>query len=265
MPVRSVDSQANDKNTLIPSHPCVVCACGIIASGKSTTIIDLMSDKNKWKGKYSRVVLASPTIEYDDKVRILVDMEDMCVSNQALEDAIFEQVTSILNEDAIRPVLPKYHGIDPEDLHTSYSPQIIQDIIDHQGYIIKTYGKELSDRVLIIFEDAVGLACFSRSHKDTFNKFVTMLRHYNCSVLVAVQKFNTVSPLIRTNFTGGFFWELSEIELKSVYESFSCGLPFHRWCEYVNVITSKPYNFIQFNRKNKRGHRVIANFDEFIA
>jgi hypothetical protein len=195
----------------------------------------------------------------------IVNCKDLCISNQALHDAIHEDLTVLDEEPEEREILPKTHSIDPADCHTSYTPQIIQDIIDLQTYIISNYSHNLANRVLIFVDDAPALGIFKKSHADIFAKFCCTLRHYKCSLLFAQHMFKCTPKICRHQITCGIFFSCNETEQKEIWESFSCNMPFYKWQEYFHILTSQQYHHVTINLKNSPGRKMIKGFEEYIC
>jgi len=262
MVIKAFDKQTEEGNHLIPADPFVAVCNGVIASGKSTVCLDLIL--NKFRHRYNRVVVISPTIDLDEKMKAIVSCPDLCVSNQALHDVIYNEL-SILDEYEEPEKLPKYIGVSEDDCHTSYNPQILQDIIDSQNYIIKHYGKKLADKILIFIDDAPALGIFRASHQDIFAKFCNTIRHYKTSTLFCSQMFKCCAKVIRHQISCGIFFASNEVEMREIWESMSCNMPFHVWSEYFRILTSKPYSHVTINLKNQKGFQMIRGFENFIA
>ena len=67
----------------------------------------------------------------NEKVLKIVECPDICVSNQALQDAIDEDNME-LDDNYVPTTLPKYKGIEDEDIYDAYNPQIITKLITEQ-------------------------------------------------------------------------------------------------------------------------------------
>jgi hypothetical protein len=266
---KAYDSQRTKEDTLIPSHPFTCVLCGAIASGKSNLLLHLLLHKDNYFQKFNRIILFSPTLEMDEKMEKLMQCNFLCRSNQALSDAIWReecQCSIQLNEELPeRPILPPFKGIEAEDIYTEYDPQILQDLIDHQKEIIKSYGKDLSDRCLVIMDDSPTLGVFRQSHRDLFARFVLTIRHYNCSLILCTQMMKTVPKITRHNLTGCMCFECNDKEREDIYEAFGANIPRSRWEELFAVLTSKPYSFFQCNLKNSKGKKIIKDLEEFVA
>ena len=152
-----------------------------------------------------------------------------------------------------------------EDVHLSYTPKNLHDLVNEQKYIIKEYGKEYSNRVCVIFDDAITSGIYHGKLSD-FGKFATSLRHVNCSLIHMNQGFKSANKIVRSQSTSGIFFSTNELELRDIYEVYSCGYPLHKWLEIFAIVTNKPFNPIVFNLHNKRGYRIQDGFGgEFVG
>jgi hypothetical protein len=263
--IRQLDNQQSDEIDLLPKHSFVCPIVGNIASGKTTIMLNLLTNEDFFKKKYHRIIFISPTCALDEKTLELLKMPDLCISNQKLQD-LYDDRCLTYDENHVRTKFNKYHGIQPDDVHDTYYPEILSNLFEHQLRIIKEFGKPASDRCLVIIDDSITAGCYKKSHSDTFARFITALRHVNTSVFHMTQLFKSIPKIIRTQSTAGIFaGDLNEVELKDVSEIFSCGYPFHKWCEIFSVVTSKPYQPIVFNLRNPRGYRIQRGFEEFVG
>src|SRR4051812_40368582 len=108
MKVKQFDKQRSDDDTaLIPNHAFVLPIIGNISSGKTTLLTNLLLNKNFYKQKFSRIIFISCTFDCDEKVQNILECPDICVSNQALQDAIDEDNME-LDDNYVPTTLPKY-------------------------------------------------------------------------------------------------------------------------------------------------------------
>jgi len=259
------DSQQSTEVSLLPQHPFVLPCCGAISSGKTTLLVNMLTSKEFYKQQFNRIIFISVTANLDEKIKEILECPDICVSNQKLQDAMDNQALQL--DDYFQPtILPRYHGINEDDIHSEYLPEILRDLYAEQKFTISYFGKQISDKVLVCVDDAITSGIYRQGHSSEFAKFATSLRHVNCSVIHCSQLFKAIPKIIRTQSTAGVFCGIpNELELKDVYEIFSCSLPLHKWSEYFNVIVNKPFQPIVFNLKNPRGYKMQRAFQEFVA
>jgi hypothetical protein len=262
--IKPVDHQASTNDeSLIPLHPFVMPIIGSIGEGKSTLLCNLLTKTAFYKQQFNRILFISHTADLDDKIQTILQDRQICISNQALQDAYDDEMEQ-LDEDYQRVILPRFRAIDNEDVFDFYNESILQNLYKHQKAIIKKFGKDLSDKCLIVIDDAITSGAYSRGHQTAFARFATSLRHVNCSLIHAGQLWKATPKIIRTQSTAGIFCGmLNDMELKDVYENFSCGMPYHRWCEIFSIIVSKPFTPDVFNLRNRVGYKMIKGFQEF--
>ena len=92
------DNQAAVGSFLVPSTPFICCLSGQIGAGKSSTMLGMLLDKDKLFQKFHRLILISPTLDLDEKMELLMEKENLCLSNQKLQDVQFEEL-SILDQN----------------------------------------------------------------------------------------------------------------------------------------------------------------------
>jgi hypothetical protein len=265
MSIKQLDNQQARETSLVPSHPFVMPIIGAIGCGKTTTLVNLLTNEQFYKKKFHRIIFISVTAELDDKTRKILDCVDICISNQNLQDQ-YDKICKELDDNHERTILPKFHAIDDENVHEKYYPEILDNLYKHQKSIIKEFGKNLSDRVLVVIDDAITAGCYVKSHQDVFAKFATSLRHVNCSVIHCSQLWKAVPKIIRTQSTCGVFQGVpNELEIKDIYENFSCGYPFYKWNEIFQVIVSKPFQPFVSNLKNKPGTKLQRGFESYVG
>lgn len=267
------DAQRNTTNTLYPNPmmPFTLCITGGIGSGKSNLLLHLMLNKNHYRSAFHQVLLLSPTLLLDQKIKQLMFCEDLCASNQVLEDAQWRkrcnEALAADQELPERTILPAMHPIDTDDLYDHYVPSIIQNIMADQLEVITKFGKDAADRCLIVFEDSPSLGCFSgrRTQQDLLSKMVLTCRHYKISCIFLTQQFKVVSKGIRLNLTSGMFFQTSDNKAKEVHETFDASFSKAKWIEYYSILTNKEFSFMQINLHNHKGSCLIADLDKIAA
>jgi hypothetical protein len=265
--IRQLDNQRPKEVSLVPQPgsgfvmPCV----GSTGDGKSTALDNMLIEKEFYKQKYNRIILISSNAELDEKTALVLNMHDICVSNQALQDA---QDDEIINYDPEheRTKLPRFHGIDPEDVHEEYDPLILKQLMESQKKVIKMWGKKLADTVLVCIDDAITSGAYWESAKGRFAKFACGLRHVKTDLIHCTQQWKSVPKVIRTQSTCGVLCGIpNDLELKDLYENFAAGYPLHKWSEIYSVIVNKEFQPFVVNLRNPRGSKLQKAFEEFVG
>lgn len=260
------DSQVSGEVHPAPYPQHATAVIGSIGSGKSSLLLNVCL-KGGWYRLYNRVVICAPTI-YDDRKMMNLLQKDWLLTNIALEKRKEEEEIMSLPDDIPLPArqhFPKYKKVDPGDVHTTYSPEMIDEIIEWQQYHRKEYGEDYMDEVLLIFDDAVALRCFSKSHRDTLSLACTRCRSVHISIVFLSQYLWVIPPIIRTNLTAMYIFESSDTELKNAFELFGTGFTWTSWSEHVAVVTSKQHTAIQFNKFHPKGSRMMEADGTVIA
>jgi hypothetical protein len=244
-------------------HPFVCPLIGSIGSGKTTTLVNLLSSTDFYKQKFHRLIYISCSADLDEKQQRILQDKQICISNQRLMDAYDDKMYEF-DEYHEKTKLPKFHGIENEDIHDYYSPDIMESLMKHQKSVIKEFGRDLSDLVLVAVEDGITSGAFSKGIQTAFARMACCARLYNISIVYVSQQWKAVPKVIRTQSTAGIFCgQLNETEMKDVYEKFSCGMPYYKWCEIFSVIVNKPFQPVVFNLKNRRSCKMQKAFQEY--
>ncbi|NDB55008.1 DUF2075 domain-containing protein [archaeon] len=162
--LNKLDNQVIKSNEPLPKQDIVWIVSGGKGSGKSTMVLNVLKNKNAYKGFFDNIILVSPTAMRDkkfDKLREELEEEDKYFSN--CDDETIEEIMSKLQQ--------------------------FNDNFDEEEEGRKPHN-------LIIFDDCLSSLPKS-TQKSKFNELITTSRHLKTSVWILVQKFNKVNPLIR--------------------------------------------------------------------
>lgn len=162
--LNKLDNQVIKSNEPLPKQDIIWIVSGGKGSGKSTMVLNVLKNKNAYKGFYDNIILVSPTAMRDkkfDKLREELEEEDKYFSN--CDDETIEEIMSKLQQ--------------------------FNDNFDEEEEGRKPHN-------LIIFDDCLSSLPKS-TQKSKFNELITTSRHLKTSVWILVQKFNKVNPLIR--------------------------------------------------------------------
>lgn len=162
--LNKLDNQVIKSNEPLPKQDIVWIVSAGKGMGKSTMILNVLKNKNAYKGFFDNIILVSPTAMRDkkfDKLREELEEEDKYFSN--CDDETIEEIMSKLQQ--------------------------FNDNFDEEEEGRKPHN-------LIIFDDCLSSLPKS-TQKSKFNELITTSRHLKTSVWILVQKFNKVNPLIR--------------------------------------------------------------------
>jgi len=139
---------------------------GAKGSGKTTLMINLLKNKEAFKGYFDNIFIVSPTAGKDKKLDNLIDE---------------------LNEDG------KYYK--------ECNDESIQEIIDRLREYNDNFDYEEEKRQpynLVILDDCAH-ALAKSNQKSPMNELITTCRHLRTSVWIMSQQFHKINPLIRAN------------------------------------------------------------------
>ena len=201
---------------------------GPSGSGKSILLQNFILDI--YKGCFSRVYIFSPSINVDYQT--------------------WEPVKKYLNEDI------NNGDKDEEYYFDHYDEEALFNIIDTQRKIIEYQKKHNHNKlfsVLIVVDDFADDVKFSRNSKLLHSLF-TRGRHSQISTIVATQKFNALSPIIRVNASDLYVFRLRNYsDLQTFLDEVSAIASKDVILEMYNLAVSEPFSFltVKLTSKNK--------------
>jgi hypothetical protein len=82
--IRSLDSQVNTEPSLVPKPSFLMYLCASRGSGKSTTLLNLLLNKDLLAGRFNQIYYISPTSALDSKIDVLKTTPGICTVNKPL-------------------------------------------------------------------------------------------------------------------------------------------------------------------------------------
>ena len=211
---------------------------GPSGSGKSILLQNFILDI--YSGCFSRVYIFSPSINVDyqtwEPVKKYLDKE-------------------INNGDK-----------DEEYYFDHYDEEGLSNIIDTQKKIIEYQKKHNHNKlfsILIVVDDFADSPQFSRNSKLLHSLF-TRGRHCQISTIVATQKFNALSPIIRVNASDLYVFRLRNYsDLQTFLDEVSAIASKDVILEMYNLAVDEPFSFltVKLTSKNKNDIFMIR-FDK---
>jgi len=137
-----------------------------------------------------------------------------------------------------------------------YEEEALFNIIDTQRKIIEYQKKHNHNKlfsILIVVDDHADDVKFSRNSKLLHSLF-TRGRHSQISTIVATQKFNALSPIIRVNASDLYVFRLRNYsDLQAFLDEVSAIAPKDVILEMYSLATDEPYSFltVKLTAKNK--------------
>jgi len=257
------DNQVKKENSLIPRPS----FCGYIASsrgsGKSVLLVNTLLNPNIFFGKFNQLYIINPTSGLDKKWQLLKNKPGILKANKPLIKLIKSNHSKIIdNEDTTS----NYNTtVTDENFISTVSIKFLQDIIEEQKYIINTYGKDVADEVLLIFDDTIAQRVFWAS--EQVQNMIFLSRHYKVSLIITSQSYKSLPKGLRLNMTFVcLFYTANVDELKSIYSENSNNTNFKEFLEiFKKVCFSKAFNFLTINYQSDQQHRLQSAFDKFVT
>ena len=233
MEIRPIDgpdfSFPQAESDVLPSLPLRMLALGNSGSGKTTALINLITDKRFYRGKWERVYWCSPTSVVDDAIEPL---------RRYVEDE--------LKQDQEK---------DPT-FHQSIDVEFLTRVIERQRKITERL-KKIKPRpkqgfgILIVLDDLAD----ARRNLEQCGALVDSLfikaRHWGVSTIVSTQKLRLplISPCIRVNVTCVLIWRLrNNNDLKNGFlEEYSALVPVDVLHRMYKEAVSEPFGFLYLN------------------
>jgi len=213
---------------------------GPSGSGKSILLQNFILDI--YHKCFSRVFIFSPSINVDYQTW------------QPVKDMITKEIT---NND------------DEQFYFDHYDEEALLNIINTQRKIIEYQKKHNHNKlfsILIVVDDFADDVKFSRNSKLLHSLF-TRGRHSQISTIVATQKFNALSPIIRVNASDLYVFRLRNYgDLQAFLDEVSAIAPKDVILEMYRIATDEPFSFLTVKLTSKDKNKIfMVRFDEQLS
>lgn len=298
--IKPLDNQLNHHPQFLPQTSFQCLLVGSVGAGKTTLLVNLFLNEAAFKGRFNRVIWASPTSKLDSKVRkylmsprakiIMPNKERMKLlaeshyndigTQKDSDSSIFNVFRSIgsktnkktngksENDIALKIALKTIEQSKPRPLNDSDFTDdntfgFFKELCQQQSDDIVKYGKENADSVCVILDDAV-------SNKRAFDNPVVLnavlaSRHYKITTIISGQAYHQINKTIRMNCYVKILYDMPNVdELMSVYEQNTCGFTKKEFMDIFYKIHRKNHSWVTINLLNERGFKLIQKFDKFI-
>ena len=217
------------KKGMLPKFPFSMVISGRSGSGKTMVLLNMLTNKEMYKGYFHYIAVFSPTAgEFDDTYDVLK--------------------------------LPK------ENFIKEFTPDTLNEIIQNRKKLIKQKGIEWvakHSRVLLILDDVIADRAFLAS-KEAITMF-SLLRHYLCSVIVLIQRYNKVPPVLRTQANATIIFPSARNEIEILKDELTPPqLTKKQFEQVIHHATSDKHSFLMINNHCDKEKRFRKNIDEFI-
>lgn len=210
---------------------------GPSGSGKSILLQNMILDI--YRDCFSRIYIFSPSINVDYQT--------------------WEPVKKYIEKDISNNDNENFY-------YDHYDEESLFNIIDTQRKIIeyqKKHNNKKLFQILIVVDDFADDVKFSRNSKLLHSLF-TRGRHSQISTIVATQKFNALSPIIRVNASNLFIYRLRNYsDLQAFLDEVSAIAPKDIILEMYHMATEEPYSFLNVNLIAKKKNDIfMIRFDK---
>ena len=225
------------KYNVVSKLPLRAILLGPSGSGKSVLLQNMILDL--YRDCFSRIYIFSPSINVD---------------YQTWEPVKKYIAKSIPEND------------DEEFYYAHYDEDALNNIINTQRKIIEYQKKHNHNKlfsILIVVDDFADDVKFSRNSKLLHSLF-TRGRHSQISTLVATQKFNALSPIIRVNASDLYVFRLRNYsDLQAFLDEVSAIAPKDVILDMYNLAVDEPYSFLTVKLTSKDKDKIfMIRFDK---
>lgn len=219
------------ESNMIPKHPFSLLFTAPSGSGKSTLLLHML-EHPRFYGNY-----------FDPKNIFIYSMTSKC-------DPLYKDV-----------------NIPDKNIYTDNFQTKLNTFMKKRKSLVEKKGKENTDPVLIIFEDSTNQKKFMRSR--AFLDAFVLLRHYNCSLMSVVHKFNSVERTARLSVGHIIVFPCTSNEAQCISDDFCPpGLPkkeFKKLLYYCFSPTEHDsHPFLYINNKVPYSQRYRKGFYEML-
>jgi len=273
------ESGLYETDTFMPKMHQVCIAVGKRASGKSTSIINLIE-----RMKFDYVIAVSPTMnsnkELMDRLKIEHVFEDVD------DPSVIDQIKDIVKKEAedlerYEEELKKYNKLMNDLKEGKYlNDDLLLQFFSDEGSFIKPTHRWNGNkpRIAVIFDDMLGSGIYSKPRKlnglSTYSRHVGQLKKggaIGVSLFFMIQSFKCqtggLNKVIRNQCTSLILFKTKDKqELKDIGESVSGEISEELFNNVYDTAIREPYDFLYIDLHKKKEHPSMfrRRLDEFI-
>lgn len=212
------------KKNILPRLHCTYIICGKSGSGKTQVCLHMLNSQALLKGAF-------------DTILYFCDSPD---------DLMKEHLK-----------IPKNNFI------KNWDNDILDKIINNQKKKVESQGIAKVKSVCLLFDDILSRKKFLNS--NMIKKLVCECRHYNISVCFNSQSYKGLPRVVRLNARGIILFPSSLNELiKFAEEQCLPNMSQKQFIQYLQYITSEPYQFVFINNDAPGSEKLRKNFTTII-
>jgi flagellar biosynthesis regulator FlaF len=263
--IKSLDNQVNKEASLVPKLPFSLYLSSPKGSGKSVMLLNCLLSCDLLAGKFEEIYIINPTAHLDIKYNKIKNVPGILKINKPLIKLLKANNNNVkLMDSANETTYESNSVITDENFIKKVDIKLIKDLIEEQDYIIKTYGKENANNVLIIYDDCISSKTFFNSPEVQNCMFLS--RHYKISLIITSQNYKSLNLPLRNNMSMIALWiTYNNEQLKSIYQENSSSSNFKTFLNiYKTVCESKAFHFLIVNYQSPPKYRLQSGFESFI-
>jgi Cdc6-like AAA superfamily ATPase len=224
-----IPQRAVQKSGILPKHPFSMVISGSSGSGKTCCMMNILTEPVMLKDYFHYIIVFSPTANTtDDTYKILR--------------------------------LPE------ENFRDTFEESDLEELIEARKELIKKKGIAWvgkNSRVLIIMDDIIANRSFLNGPSAL--KIFTLLRHYHCSIMTLVQRYNKLPPALRTNANSTIVFPSVQNEVDVLLDEITpAGIKKREFEKVIDHCTEDKHSFLYINRHADRKEQIRKNLDEII-
>lgn len=219
------DERWDDLDERLPKPPFIIVINAPVASGKTTSIVNMLYNDNYYRDKFDSVVIFSTSIENDLTWKV----------------AIEDDKNTIITGDKLK-------GID----------DIVETIfkIQKEKVTAAERDKTVIPHLLMIFDDCLGML------GNKFGNACSRHRHPRISMMVASQDFRSIPLLTRQNASHYMIYRThNDKEVGKMAEEFGGQYGTKRFLELYQQATAERYSFLTLHKRTVKAYK---RFEELL-
>lgn len=215
--------QWKDLHPVLPKPPFVLVLNAGVASGKSTTLVNMLYRPEIYRGKFDSVIVISPTIYNDPAWREVRDSDESLT--------IFSGDDVQQTDDILRAI---------------YSMRV------QQVNESEREGKK-KEQTLIVLDDCLGY--FGKG----FDQIVSRHRHPGISFIVTTQDFRSIPKICRNNASHyAIFRTQNDKELGKIVEEFASNYGTKNFMDCYRECTADRYSFMLLHQRTRKIYKSLG-------
>jgi len=252
-PIDDVKVRNDNEPKVIPTHPFSMSLVAPKASGKTTLLANLLTRPEFYKSTFERIIILCPTAHADEKYQHIMEQDILFRRKGTKAEAQYDK------DDKDKYKINKADLVTDPDKFVTFLKKLRSDYTE----IFEKEGKKSLPRTLLLLDDVLGLDIL---RNRTLVNYIANTRHLNTSVIISVQRYNSIPKTIRLNATYLIVYPVYDVtEIKTIYEETGSKFTYKEFVEIVNELFDRPErSFLAFNNQNRPSHRLIDSFKYFI-